>query len=387
MGAEDTLSAGDMQAFTDFIMTVTYPPNPFVRLDNTLAAEPPEANAETGRIFFEGSGCTACHDGPTGTSGFLVARDQMPGAGGQVLKVPQLRNMYTKLGFEGDAGRGNDVVKRGFGFTHDGGFRTISEFLDNMAMPGDNEPHIAAFLLSFPTGTAAAVGHQVTLLPATAGDPAARATIATLEAQAEAGAIDLVVKGLLGGEARGFWFDGGAGSYRPDRAGEPTLKPGTLLAAVARGAELTWLGVPPLTGERVGIDRDLDGWRDRDELDRGTSPADPASIPSGVGTPPAPAGPSAPVVRAALTSIAPNPFNPATTVRFVVGAEGPVFLAVHDVSGRRVRLLSHAVLAAGDHAVRWDGRADDGQPAASGVYLISLQTGAGVDARKVVLAR
>ena len=88
-----------------------------------------------------------------------------------------------------------------------------------------------------------------------------------------------------------------------------------------------------------------------------------------------------------LTSVAPNPFNPATTIRFLLGAEGPVFLAVHDVTGRRVRLLSHAVLAAGDHAVRWDGRADDGRPAASGVYLISLQTRAGIDTKKVALAR
>ncbi len=438
MGAEDTLSAVDMQAFTDFVMTVTYPPNPDVRLDNTLDSEPPEANAETGLIFFEGSGCMACHDGLAGTNGFIMARDQMPGAGGQVLKVPQLRNLYTKLGFsagEGGkpgqpgqrggrgqrsqrgqrGGRGQlgelkpgqggkhglpgaepapssllsgvgGVVKRGFGFTHDGAFPTISEFLDNMAMPGDNEPHIEAFLLSFPTGTAAAVGHQVTLGPGTAGDPEARATIATLEAQAEAGSIELVVKGVVGGEVRGYWFDGGAGSYRPDRAGEPTLKPGSLLAAVAAGAELTWLGVPPLTGERVGIDRDLDGWRDRDELDRGTSPADPASIPSGIGPQP-PTESQAPGARTELTSIVPNPFNPATTVRFALGTEGPVFLAVHDVTGRRVRLLSHAVLAAGDHAVRWDGRADDGRPAASGVYLISLKTGAGTDTKKVVLAR
>src|SRR5207249_3815272 len=39
--------------------------------------------------------------------------------------------------------------------------------------------------------------------------------------------------------------------------------------------------VPPGSGQRVGIDRDEDGFFDRDELDAGSDPADAASIPGG----------------------------------------------------------------------------------------------------------
>src|SRR4030095_3820559 len=51
-GAPDTLSAADMQKCTDFILTVTYPPNPRVRLDNTLSPDPPGGNAEQGASLF-----------------------------------------------------------------------------------------------------------------------------------------------------------------------------------------------------------------------------------------------------------------------------------------------------------------------------------------------
>jgi len=39
------------------------------------------------------------------------------------------------------------------------------------------------------------------------------------------------------------------------------------------------MAVPPGSGIRIGIDRDLDGFYDRDELDAGSDPADPASRP------------------------------------------------------------------------------------------------------------
>src|SRR5690606_24610929 len=44
---------------------------------------------------------------------------------------------------------------------------------------------------------------------------------------------------------------------------------------------LTYTCMPPGSGARAGIDRDEDGYLDRDELDAGSDPADPNSIPSG----------------------------------------------------------------------------------------------------------
>jgi len=378
-GAPDTLSAADMQKYTDFILTVTYPPNPRVRLDNTLSPDPPEGNPAQGASLFEASACLLCHEGVTGTNGFIVPRDSMPGAGGQVLKVPQLRNLYEKTGFTPELNGG--IVARTFGYTHDGSVPTILNFLGGVAMPGDRQMHIEAFLMSFPTGTPAAVGHQVTMNPLTTGNPALATEIATLESQAAAGAIDLIVKGIRKGEARGFRYDGAA--YVSDRTADAPLTRAQLLAGVAAGNELTWLGVPPLVGVRMGIDRDEDGFLDRDELDGGSSPADPGSIPVGIAEPE-----SAPVsARTGLVAIAPNPFNPATSIRFALGEQDLAVIGVYDVAGRRVRLIAQAVLEPGEHVVRWDGRGDDGRPASSGTYFVALRTRSGVDSKKIVLAK
>lgn len=68
----------------------------------------------------------------------------------------------------------------------------------------------------------------------------------------------------------------------------------------------------------------------------------------------------------------PNPFNPATEIHFVLPAGGHAELRIYDVAGRRVRDLSAGALAAGSHAVRWDGRDERGHNVTSGVYLVRL---------------
>jgi gingipain R len=83
----------------------------------------------------------------------------------------------------------------------------------------------------------------------------------------------------------------------------------------------------------------------------------------------------------------PNPFNPTTTVGFALPQAGTVRLSVHDARGRLVRVLADAPLAAGSHRVRWDGRDRRGQAAASGVYLVRLQTPQGQQVHKMTLAR
>jgi hypothetical protein len=42
---------------------------------------------------------------------------------------------------------------------------------------------------------------------------------------------------------------------------------------------VTYTCAPPGSGERIGIDRDEDGYLDGDELDAGSDPADPDSTP------------------------------------------------------------------------------------------------------------
>ena len=91
-----------------------------------------------------------------------------------------------------------------------------------------------------------------------------------------------------------------------------------------------------------------------------------------------PSGADAP--RFALLPNAPNPFNPATRIRFELPARGPVSLQ----AGRVVRRLVDGEMPAGVHAVVWDGRDGSGRPAPSGVYLSRL-VGAGKAAERRML--
>jgi hypothetical protein len=83
----------------------------------------------------------------------------------------------------------------------------------------------------------------------------------------------------------------------------------------------------------------------------------------------------------------PNPFNPQTTLRFTLGAPARVRLVVHDVTGRRVRVIADESFAAGVHERIWDGRDDGGNELASGIYLLRLNTAAGGQAQRLVLLR
>lgn len=96
-------------------------------------------------------------------------------------------------------------------------------------------------------------------------------------------------------------------------------------------------------------------------------------------------GNAAPVLRFGLEQNTPNPFNPATTIRFSLAAESAVRLDVFDVTGRLVRTLADGRLAAGAHAVAWDGRDRRGGRVASGIYLYRLITPAERAERKMVL--
>lgn len=72
----------------------------------------------------------------------------------------------------------------------------------------------------------------------------------------------------------------------------------------------------------------------------------------------------------------PNPFNASTIIAFDVERTVPVHLVVYDVLGRRVRTLySGELLTAGHYRTAWNGRDDEGRPAASGVYLYQLTAG------------
>jgi hypothetical protein len=81
----------------------------------------------------------------------------------------------------------------------------------------------------------------------------------------------------------------------------------------------------------------------------------------------------------------PNPFAGTTDLHFSLAAPARVQLTVHDVAGRRVRVLADAGLPAGFHQLPWDGRSDAGGAAASGVYFARFQAGDVLETKRIVL--
>ncbi|HEY2388251.1 MAG TPA: hypothetical protein VGK30_14915 [Candidatus Binatia bacterium] len=313
LGRSAQLTTAEMQAYTDFILQVTYPPNPVAGFDG---ATPDEI---AGRSFFNGpisdtlQNCNGCHRlDPNGNAGgFNVDKPGFFGTDGessfegesQHLKVPHLRNMYQKVGMFGvvaavGINNGNNLFLgdqvRGFGFLHDGSvdtlfrFHSAAAFVQSQTNPNGvpagpaGDPlrrQIEDFMMTFDSNLAPIVGQQTTLTSANfvVADP----RITLLVQAADSGRCDLVVKGRTGSEDRG-WVYVGSNAFAPDRSGDP-LANRTVLEMLAQtaGQELTFTCVPPGSGARIGIDRDGDGYADHDELDAGSDPEDPASIPAG----------------------------------------------------------------------------------------------------------
>jgi DNA-binding beta-propeller fold protein YncE len=285
LGRGSELAPEEMQAFTDFILSVRYPPNPIRALDNSLDAH--QSSGQTllsARLTDLGAAtCTFCHRLPLGTDGSSALQDEP-----QQFKIPHFRNLYQKIGMFGlppaVAGSGRQPTGflgdqvRGFGFQHDGAVPTILDFVsanrfESLSLA--DRGHLEAFLLTFDTGLRPAVGQQVSATPATFDHPDVVARIALHVARHEAGDCDLVVKGVLGGLARGGVYAGGGG-FQLDRNVETPVDATALrLLAATSGQELTYTCVPPGSGVRIGVDRDEDTVFDRSELDAGTDPVNP----------------------------------------------------------------------------------------------------------------
>jgi glucose/arabinose dehydrogenase len=84
----------------------------------------------------------------------------------------------------------------------------------------------------------------------------------------------------------------------------------------------------------------------------------------------------------------PNPFNPATTIRYTLDQPAHVRLEIVSVDGARVRQLESGVRGAGEHLVAWKGENDTGRRVASGVYFARLIVGGrAVGAARLVMVQ
>jgi hypothetical protein len=95
------------------------------------------------------------------------------------------------------------------------------------------------------------------------------------------------------------------------------------------------------------------------------------------------------VPRAALAlhQNVPNPFNPTTTISFVLPERARAVLAIYDVEGRCVRILVDEVLNGGLNEATWDGMDARGSRVSSGVYLYRLEVGDKTITKKLTMLK
>ncbi len=89
----------------------------------------------------------------------------------------------------------------------------------------------------------------------------------------------------------------------------------------------------------------------------------------------------------AFLGASPDPASGAMTLTFALPRESVVGARVFDLAGRVVRGLGTGRFTAGTHALVWDGRGDDGQPVAPGVYFVRLDLERGSLTRRIVRVR
>ena len=83
----------------------------------------------------------------------------------------------------------------------------------------------------------------------------------------------------------------------------------------------------------------------------------------------------------------PNPFNPETQIGYQLPQAGEVQLAIFNALGQQVRMLEQSYRQAGYHQLSWDGRDDQGQIVAGGVYLYRLQSGEFSQTRRMLFIK
>ncbi|MEO8604463.1 MAG: SMP-30/gluconolactonase/LRE family protein [bacterium] len=299
---EGQFSPAEMQQFTDFAMKITYPPNPIRQLDNSLRADEQAGfNRYFGAPTDGGVNCNGCHTLDP-ANGFFGGNGNSSVEGEtQEFKIPHLRNEYQKIGMFGMANvpgldgsfanTGNQV--RGFGVLHDGGIDTVVRFLNpaTFTLTATDRTNLDAFIVAFGSDLPPMVGQQITrtFTNGATVDPrinamltAAAAPYASKLLGPGAKQCDVIVKGTVAGQARGYLYDPASGLFHSDRAAEAPLADAVLRNfAGTVGQELTYTCAPFGSGTRMGIDRDLDTYLDRDEVDANSDPADPLSIPAG----------------------------------------------------------------------------------------------------------
>lgn len=83
----------------------------------------------------------------------------------------------------------------------------------------------------------------------------------------------------------------------------------------------------------------------------------------------------------------PNPFNLSTNIDFSLNSRQNVMVALYDICGNSVRLLTSRIFEPGRHTVSWDGLNERGQAVPSGIYIYEVRAGNRSEKRKMIMIK
>ncbi|HPG40720.1 MAG TPA: M6 family metalloprotease domain-containing protein [bacterium] len=83
----------------------------------------------------------------------------------------------------------------------------------------------------------------------------------------------------------------------------------------------------------------------------------------------------------------PNPFNSTTTITYTLPAAGVASLYIYNVCGQKIATLHEERQPAGSYCLTWNGLAETGVPATSGIYFYTLTVGNRCETKKMILLR
>ena len=83
----------------------------------------------------------------------------------------------------------------------------------------------------------------------------------------------------------------------------------------------------------------------------------------------------------------PNPFNPATQIRFDLPNKNDVNIIIYNMLGHKVKVFSMPNIPAGTHTITWNATNQSGQPLSAGVYLYQMISEDFVQTRKMILLK
>ncbi len=342
-GDDGPLVGEQMQEFEDLLRTIHIAHNHFRHFYNSLKTDLelvghfasgkwetpageqlPNGNPQNGLALFlppnllgnNGKACATCHTMPAGYGTHMEWDGEQfvpiaPGPFGEehmaltapvfqamhTARIAPLRNLYERTGFKYN----KPLSTAGFGIRHDGSLDGPEATLSNgiffqvtsdqmiadlisfiKSMTGSELPMGDGTDFVFPPGAAsqdthAGVGQQVSFAQLSELDPLELTRYALLLGEGELDRLGLVAQVEVQGELRRAALVG-PGLWQSDRATE-TWTQTELEGFAAPGAPLLLTTVVEGHEFRIGIDRDEDGFLDRDEFDAGSDPTDATSTP------------------------------------------------------------------------------------------------------------